>query len=68
MACFTKVHSTQELPMIISRACRRTTNKWMKKTLSEVENLIKKVVHLPLLDMRLVTANSYPTQAHGLEL
>ena len=43
---------------MVSLARRRTTNKWMKTAFSEVENLMQQLFHSPLLDMRLVIANS----------
>jgi len=43
---------------MVSLARRRPTNNWMKKALSEVENLMQQLFHSPLLDMRLAIANS----------
>ena len=55
MARITK--GPQEPPLIVSLVRRRATNRF-PLALSEVENLTKKLLHSPLLDTRLVIANS----------
>ena len=63
MAPITKVHRRSPLapPLIVSFACRRTTNSFLF-TLSQLENLIKQffIRHCWLF------TTSYPTWAHGI--